>query len=293
MAKRKLDRRTSDPVASGDLAAASTEILKSVDDPLLGEILTPTTRQCRRALLAASVVAFTLTWGGLVPERIEAFGLSIEQIERANLLYVLALVTGYFTVTFISYCYSDGTLRRIRVRLSRIMPGLSLGPIKASAERLRETPAENLQLDSPEFLATTSIADHMRAVQDVHRAARLRMVIDVYLPAAVGLGASAVAIQEAGRLPGIPVLIAFVLLVSVFVTVLVVQSEKFRNFRRLLPMRRLTGDLKDWVELKKKLLTLNPNSWRAKRIRRRLERSKFGLGSMDVGADANQEDQGR
>ncbi len=284
---RKRGKQDKQGLSRSELAAASIEVLESGSDPLIVEPLTDTTRRCRKALLGSSLVAFTLSWAGLVPERIEAFGISVEEVERANLLYVLALVTGYFLLAFFAYCYSDLMAYKVRVKKSQIMPGLPVRALKEQAEQLRKQPVDEASFRSSELTGTMSVMEHFRAVQDVHKAVKVRTVVDVFVPGIIGLAAIAASVQEAGRLPAVPVLIAFIVLVVAIVIALVLLSDKFRIFKMLRPMRKMNEELKEWVGLKKKFLSLDPNSWRARRIKRKLERSRFGLGRMDVEGNAN------
>ncbi len=71
-------------------------------DPL-GEVA----RKERRSLLGISAVAILVGWTGLVPAKIENFGISFAAPERKALLWVFGAVVGYYTLAFIFYSLSD------------------------------------------------------------------------------------------------------------------------------------------------------------------------------------------
>jgi hypothetical protein len=69
--------------------------------------LSEVTRNERRFLLGASIIAITIVRTGLVPSRISALGIEFSQTDQKSLLLVLALVTSYFVVAFALYATSD------------------------------------------------------------------------------------------------------------------------------------------------------------------------------------------
>ncbi len=71
-------------------------------DPL-GEVA----RKERRSLLGISAVAILVGRTGLVPEKIENFGITFTRPERKALLWVFLAVVLYYAVAFIVYSLSD------------------------------------------------------------------------------------------------------------------------------------------------------------------------------------------
>jgi hypothetical protein len=71
-------------------------------DPL-GEVA----RKERRSLLGISGIAILVGWTGLIPAKIENFGISFTVPERKALLSVFFWVVGYYLVAFIIYAWSD------------------------------------------------------------------------------------------------------------------------------------------------------------------------------------------
>jgi hypothetical protein len=71
-------------------------------DPL-GEVA----RKERRSLLGISAIAILVGRTGLVPAKIENFGISFATPERKALLWIFLAVVLYYTVAFIIYAMSD------------------------------------------------------------------------------------------------------------------------------------------------------------------------------------------
>lgn len=76
--------------------------LRKVADPLSEEA-----RRSRKALLAWCLVAAAITLGGLFPSEITTFGLKVTTNDRVALLVLIAIVVGYFLLTFLVYGMSD------------------------------------------------------------------------------------------------------------------------------------------------------------------------------------------
>lgn len=73
--------------SAGELLAA---VAKEQERDSLGDIA----RRERKGLLAASLVALATSWGDLIPNKIEALGLTVEELDQGKLLLLLAFVLG-------------------------------------------------------------------------------------------------------------------------------------------------------------------------------------------------------
>jgi uncharacterized membrane protein YeaQ/YmgE (transglycosylase-associated protein family) len=73
----------------------------------VGDPLKPVTRQQRLYLLAVSMIGIAIVKTGLIPSKIATFGIELNKPNRSALLFLLALVTIYFLVSFIIYAASD------------------------------------------------------------------------------------------------------------------------------------------------------------------------------------------
>jgi hypothetical protein len=65
------------------------------------------TRKQRQYLLLSSLVGFVMSWGGIIPQRIEAWGISIEQLNTSAILWIIVGMITYFLVYFVIYTWSD------------------------------------------------------------------------------------------------------------------------------------------------------------------------------------------
>jgi uncharacterized membrane protein YeaQ/YmgE (transglycosylase-associated protein family) len=83
----------------------------AVQDPL-----DAVTRQQRLYLLAVSMIGVAIVTTGLVPSKIATFGIELNKPDRSGLLFLLALVTIYFLVSFIIYSASDYAKREKALR---------------------------------------------------------------------------------------------------------------------------------------------------------------------------------
>jgi hypothetical protein len=76
-------------------------------NPLLVDPLSEVARKERLYLLGVSTVSVTIVLTRLVPTEIRALGITFERADRESLLFILALVVGYFLVAFMIYAASD------------------------------------------------------------------------------------------------------------------------------------------------------------------------------------------
>ena len=69
---------------------------ESDHDVLLHDPLSEVTRRERRMLLACTLLGVGVVKTGLVPTKIEALGVEFDKTNQQALLFLLALVVGYF-----------------------------------------------------------------------------------------------------------------------------------------------------------------------------------------------------
>jgi hypothetical protein len=72
--------------------------------------------QQRLYLLAVSMIGVARVSTGLVPSKIATFGIELDKPDRSGLLFLLALVTVYFLVSFVIYSASDYAKREKALR---------------------------------------------------------------------------------------------------------------------------------------------------------------------------------
>lgn len=101
--------KASDAAAIGvaEARAQSAAIRLQPVEAMLRDPLGEVARKERRSLLGISAIAILVGWTGLVPARIENFGIAFAPPERQALLWVFIAVVGYYTFAFVIYSISD------------------------------------------------------------------------------------------------------------------------------------------------------------------------------------------
>ena len=74
---------------------------------LLGDPLKEVTRKERRALLAVSIAALIVAKTGILPGKIESFGIELPATGKPTALLIFAGVVAYLLLAFIVYAVSD------------------------------------------------------------------------------------------------------------------------------------------------------------------------------------------
>ena len=92
---------------SGDSALRAAEVRERPVEVMLRDPLGEVARKERRSLLGISAIAILVGRTGLVPVKIENFGISFSAPERQALLWVFFAVVLYYTAAFIVYAMSD------------------------------------------------------------------------------------------------------------------------------------------------------------------------------------------
>jgi TRAP-type C4-dicarboxylate transport system permease small subunit len=87
---------------------------------LLSDPLGEVARKERRSLLGISVIAILVGWTGLVPEKIENFGITFAATERKALLWVSLGIVVYYFAAFILYAWSDYLSHSNKVHVARL-----------------------------------------------------------------------------------------------------------------------------------------------------------------------------
>ena len=79
----------------------------TVGDVRLRDPLSDITRKERKYLLGFSILSITIVKAGIVPTKLSALGVEFGKTDQQSLLWILGLVTLYFTVAFLLYASSD------------------------------------------------------------------------------------------------------------------------------------------------------------------------------------------
>lgn len=194
----------------GSAVTEGPTVLDTVEDPSVTDPLTEVSRRERKALLAACITGLAISAGGLVPERIETFGITVNPQQEESLLYLLAGVIGYFLAAFSIYAWSDLKRRatvaaRHRKRLRPLIEA-AVATYRKTQGQLKSRAPEGLSqtFSEPEFLRLAGMADQMKFAQRVQRAGAIRISIDIYFPIVAGATSIVVVWSSTGGFPGWP-----------------------------------------------------------------------------------------
>jgi hypothetical protein len=95
------------------------DTLRERGEVLLRDPLSDIARKERRALLAVATIGYIVVRTGLVPEKIEALGVTFSAKEQGAVLAVFGLVVIYFTVTFVLYAATDALALAWHIHLAK------------------------------------------------------------------------------------------------------------------------------------------------------------------------------
>lgn len=139
----------------------------------LREPFTEVTRRTRRNFLAASVVGIVIIKVGLIPTKINAFGIEFTQSNQNALLNLIALVISYFGIAFFIYILSELTAWQIAFRSQELRRIQGKEKLKIKYED-----HDIMHWFRSRYRLTTSIAMPMFI---------LRILFEVGVPIAVGI----------------------------------------------------------------------------------------------------------
>ena len=193
--------------------------------------------------MAACLVGLVISVGGLVPEKIETFGIELTAAQEQNLLQILAGIITYFLVGFSVYAWSDLERReavaavagaRLRPATERALDDLKRFPKDLGAKRPEEVAAH---IKSDSFRPLAELLDDTKLAQRVSRAGAIRVAFDVYVPLVVGVGSVVIVLASAGESAGARWLSAFLILVAAGASFILVWRQ--RSSMQLASRRRI------------------------------------------------------
>lgn len=214
-------------------------------------------------MLGASVVGLAVVGGGLVPEEIEAFGITVTAAQEKSLLYLLIGVLTYFVIGFIVYAWADLKRRstiqaQARARLQPTLDGATRD-YKAAESKWKNPGADGLtqMLADDKFKRVAALSEQAKFAKKVARVGTLRILFDVALPVAVGLFSIGLVLRKTKGFPGWRWVAGFGAL-SIIIGLMGLawkgRQGIFKWFRRLIKARRdrklkkLTARIKNMAE---------------------------------------------
>ena len=152
-----LEERLTRENARSEAALRPVEVM--LRDPL-GEVA----RKERRSLLGISAIAILVGRTGLVPAKIENFGISFAAPERKALLWVFFAVVLYYTAAFVVYALSDFLSYLYAVHQGRLALRKQRDVQSPTTSSIFDTPPS---IDTPcSFVRFVTPASHLRGVFD-------------------------------------------------------------------------------------------------------------------------------
>jgi hypothetical protein len=157
-----------------------------INDPLgkhpilIKDPLSEVTRRERKAFLGLSILAIAVIKANLIPNKISAFGVEIDHVNRGELVTLLTVVVFYFLMVFIAYAFSDFLGWRIA-----FWEGVRARAIER--EQLERKESEGADEDSQ---AVEKCNKHQRALSaKAIPVSVIRAFLDFVLPVFVGVAA--------------------------------------------------------------------------------------------------------
>jgi len=182
--------------------------LDTVAEPSVTDPLSEVTRTERKSLLTACVIGLAISVGGLVPERIDTFGIEVSAAQEQSLLQVLAGVITYYLIGFSIYAWSDLKRRESLAALARTRLRPTMQNAMEDFERARkefgtEDPTKTAALlNDKRFQKMAALSDEAKLAQRVSRAGAIRVAFDVYLPMFVAFGSVVTVLASARKSAG-------------------------------------------------------------------------------------------
>lgn len=164
---------------------------RSVVDVSLKDPLSANTRAERKLLLISSVASIFIAKTGLVPTKVSALGIELQNTNQAAFLVITALVVAYFLVAFFLYGLTDLIAWRIEYKASarqlhRAFLQRIQRPLEHGMDRNDEPTPEHLSSSRARWLAL--------------RMSLLRGLFEFALPVGVGSYAIWLLLAEARRI---------------------------------------------------------------------------------------------
>jgi hypothetical protein len=163
---------------------------------------TEITRRARKYLLLTSFIGFTVTWAGFVPNKIEALGITLTDVNKDAILILVIMTIIYFLSAFWIYANTDlvryDILRRAGTDNIKSTSGRRL---LASQEALKEyeiqikliKPKHPLKigpkLPSPpkEVFEAAKIQEQIQEPMLLYKYSKVKVIFDKYFPIIIGL----------------------------------------------------------------------------------------------------------
>jgi hypothetical protein len=143
---------------------------------LLKDALSKEARDERRNLLVGSAIGIIVARTGLIPTKITTLGIEFNAANLSSLLWVVAIIVGYFWFAFLIYSFSDVFSWRITLRTT-------------VDNYLEKRLAEIKEKSSKSIVKETSPLRFMFLLKTVRPMSWIRIIFECALPLVVGMTA--------------------------------------------------------------------------------------------------------
>lgn len=155
-------------------------------DVPLSDPLSEVTRRERKYLLGISVIGLFVSYSGIVPTRIAAFGIDLSASDQKSFLTLLALIILYFLAAFVIYGLADFLTWR-----------------KEYQKLMEQGAKEFISWDIPDQDNYDEIYRHIPKANWIYAWAKptafIRAAFEFFVPVALAMYAVAVVLLHAGR----------------------------------------------------------------------------------------------
>lgn len=178
-------------------------LLEPFTGPRATDPLSDVSRRERRTLLTACTISLAISLGGLVPEKIDAFGITVNTTQAQNLYYLMAAVLLYLVIAFWVYSWADLKSREIEIKKAQALIQPEIDQIQTDLKAFK-VDASNVMtvMQDPRFREHMRRVDEMKLAKLAMRAYRFRRILDVELPIVIGASSIGFVLWKSGGFPG-------------------------------------------------------------------------------------------
>lgn len=249
-------------------------ILEAVSDEKILYPMSDVTRKKRKSLLLASLIAFTISIGGLVPKDIKAFGISLSASERDSILIIIALSIIYLSLGFWIYSLADLRSRKLAIEQGRNKIPTDFKAIMVEGEKklIQNVKSQNPKdiVDDPIIKKYFVMSEQVILANKVRKTGNIRVLYEFYFPHLIGIAAVFSSLYDI-RSSKISVLIILFLIIIILlfgsVTYVINNWKRYRSMYRKTRHRWNKWYIKGKV---KKLKSMDPNSKKAIKLKEKI-----------------------
>lgn len=179
---------------SRDLASmvsALSEAMAAYDGALKQSLLGSEGHKLRRNLLVVATVLLAMSWGGLVPEKIDQLGIEFSQVDRNRIVSGAMLILVYHCAAFAHQAWIDAQARVRGIDVARAVFVGHFRVCSSRAQAMHETPGKEAVLTWLDEIARLNFAGvqvtrSLLRDQRTPMASRTQLAVDLAFPLLYG-----------------------------------------------------------------------------------------------------------